>query len=171
MNRKLDFKAVNQKGSVLVITLLVLAAISIIGVTSLNMSTTELKIVCNEREIKEVYYLSESAVMEGLQRLIATPAVDLNEKIQPWHHRKMTISEEKIDFRDPRFWDADGKGQDNSRRSALDSDSSFAAVESRLASGSSAIVTESRLYMNKVYGLTKKHEALNIVEVGYYLRY
>ena len=155
----------------LVVALLVLAVLSILGAVSIHTSITDLNISRNEREIEEVFYLSESAAMEGVQRLIDTPTVDLSEKTQPWHHSKLSIKRDKLDFRDPRLWDADGPDRKNAMRSMLDPGSFFAAVETRLASGSSAIVTESRLYMNRVYGLSVKYDAFNIVEIGYYQRY
>jgi hypothetical protein len=162
---------INEDGSALVIVLLVTMAISILGVVSLNTSVVELDIARNERDIGEIFYLSESAALEGLQRLVDSPSIDLEEKVQFWHHSDRTMNTQSISFRDPQKWDIDGQGEDNGMRSELDPDGFFAAVEHRLATGSSAIVTESRLYLNKVYGLSTKHNAANIVEIGYYLRY
>ncbi len=161
----------NPNGSILVVVLLVMTAISILGIMSINTSTVELRIARNEREVREVFYLSESAAIEGVQRLIDTPPIDLEEKIQCWHHGIETATAENLNFRDPQKWDVDGRGEDNGRRSALDQNAFFSAVEHRLATGSSAIVTESRLYMNQVYGLSTKYNAVSLVEIGYYLRY
>jgi hypothetical protein len=163
--------ALNKRGSALVIMLLVMTAISILGVMSINTSAVELHIAHNEREIGEIFYLSEGATMEGVQRLVDSPAIDLEEKIQFWHHSEDALKTEKISFRDPQKWDVDGRGVDNGMRSALDPATFFAAVEHRLATGSSAIVTESRLYLNQVYGLSTKYHAVNLVEIGIYQRY
>jgi hypothetical protein len=160
-----------QSGSALVVVLLVMTALAILGVMSINTSTVELDITRNEREVRETFYLSESAVLEGVQRLIDTPRIDLEEKIESWHHDEWALRAVSVDFRDPQYWDADGHGEDNALQSQLDANTYIAAVEHRLASGSSAILTESRLYMNQVYGLSTKHDALSLVEVGYYLRY
>jgi len=161
----------NQRGSTLVIVLLVMTAISIIGVMSINTSIVELNIARNERENGQIFYLSESAAMEGVQRLVDSPLIDLEEKIQFWHHSVDAMKAKRINFRDPQKWIVDGKSADNAMQSGLDSDAYFAAVEHRLATGSSAIVTESRLYMNQVYGLSTKYNTANLVEIGYYLRY
>jgi hypothetical protein len=163
--------AFNKDGAALVIVLLVLTAISILGVMSINTSAVELDITRNEREIGEIFYLSESAAMEGMQRLVDSPLIDLEEKVQFWHHSDETARTGNISFRDPQKWDIDGQGEDNGMQSTLDPNVYFAAVEHRLATGSSAIVTESRLYMNRVYGLSNKYNAANIVEIGFYLRY
>lgn len=159
------------RGSTLVVVLLIMAAISIFGAMSLNFSSVELQISGNERQMREVFYLSESAALEGVQRLENTPRIDLEDKVYYWHHRGDAKGHDKLDFRDLQQWDADGHGEDNARKSALDSKSCFAAVEHRLAAGSSAIVTGPRLYLNQVFGMSDKYKSGNLVEIGYQLRY
>jgi hypothetical protein len=154
-----------------VVVLLVMAVISIFGAISLNISSVELEISYNERQMREVYYLSEGAALEGVQRLVDAPRIDLEDKLYFWHHEEDAANCDKIDFRDPQQWDIDGRGEDNAKQSALGSQSFFAATEHRLAAGSSAVVTESRLYMNRVYGFCSKHKAMDLVEIGYQLRY
>lgn len=158
-------------GSTLVVVLLIMTAISILGVMSINTSAVELDIARNEREIREIFYLTESAAMEGVQRLADTAVIDLEDKIQCWHHSAETVSTEKIDFRIPQKWEVSGQDKDNAMQSALDPNVFFAAVEHRLATGSSAVVTQSRLYMNQVFGLSTKYNVNSLVEIGYYLRY
>jgi hypothetical protein len=161
----------NGRGSTLVAVLLIMAAISIFGVMGLNISSVELQISCNERQMREVFYLTESAALEGVQRLENALRIDLEDKVFFWHHRGDDTGHDKINFRDLQQWDADGFGEDNARKSALDSKSCFAAVEHRLASGSSAIVTGPRLYLNQVFGMSDKYKSGNLVEIGYQLRY
>lgn len=161
----------SARGSTLVAVLLIMAAVSIFGTMSLNISSVELKISYNERQTREVFYLSEGASLEGLQRLVNAPRIDLEDKIYYWHHGENAASRDKTDFRDPRQWKIDGRDGNNAMQSALDTQSYFSAVEHRLAVGSSAVVTGPRLYMNQVYGLCSKHQAMNLVEIGYQLRY
>ena len=160
-----------QKGSALLIVMLVMSALAILGVMSINTSTVELSITRNEREIREVFYLSESAAMEAVQRLIDTPVIDLEDKKLSWHHSRAAARRGEIDFRIPSAWDADGRGEDNAMQSKLGENVFIAAVEYRLASGSSAVCTESRLYLNRAYGLSTRYNAVNLVEMGFYLRY
>lgn len=161
----------SDRGSTLVAVLLIMAAVSIFGVVSLNISSVELKISYNERQMREAFYLSESASLEGVQRLVNAPRIDLEDKIYFWHHDENAANRDKTDFRDPRQWKIDGRDGTNAMQGALDPQSYFLAVEHRLAVGSSAVVTGPRLYMNKVYGLCSKHKAMNLVEIGYQLRY
>lgn len=153
------------------VVLLFMAAISIAGVMSLNLSSVEIEISSNERQMREVFYLSEGAALEGVQRLVNAPWIDLEDKIYFWHHAGNAADREKTDYRDPLQWKIDGRGSDNAMQSALDPQSYFSAVEHRLAAGSSAVVTGTRLYMNQVYGLCSKYKAMNLVEIGYQLRY
>jgi PilX N-terminal len=160
-----------QKGSALVITLLVLTAVTILGVASIDSSVIELKISANEREMRENFYLAEGAAMEGVQRLSALEKEDLNEQFVIWHHPKQGSQNGQIDFRDPAQWDGDGAGNDNCLPSALAPKTYLAAVEWKVATGGSLIATESRLYQNRVYGLSTRNGARNLIEIGYNLRY
>ena len=161
----------DERGSTLVAVLLIMTAVSIIGVVSLNISSVELKISHNERLMRETFYLSEGAAFEGVQRLANAPRMDLEDKVSFWHHRGDAADRDRINFRDPQQWKISGLKEDNAQQSALDAESFFSAVEHRLAAGSSAVVTESRLYLNQVYGLSRKYDASNLVEIGYQLRY
>jgi hypothetical protein len=160
-----------QSGSALVITLMVLAALTILGVASLNTSVVELKIARNEREVRETFCLAEGAVAEGVQRLSALQAVDLNEQYLPWHHPRKSVENNRVDFRDLNRWDVDGLGEDNALVSPMSADTFIAAVEWKVATGGSLVQTQSRLYQNRVYGRCDRYGTGTLVEMGYYLRY
>ncbi|MFZ1984114.1 MAG: PilX N-terminal domain-containing pilus assembly protein [Desulfatitalea sp.] len=161
----------SQSGSALVITLMVLIAVTILGIAAVSTSVVELKIARNEREIRETFYLAEGAAAEGVQRLNAMSAVDLNEQYVSWHHPRKALASHPVDFRDRSQWDVDGIGEDNGLQSPLAPETFIAAVEWKVATGGSLVQTESRLYQNRVYGLCDKYAAGTIVEIGYYLRY
>jgi len=154
-----------------VAVLWVMAAVSILGVMSINLSSVELEISCNERQMREVFYLSEGAALEGVQRLVNAPRIDLEDKIYFWHHDEKAANPDETNFRDPKKWKTSGRDEGNAMQSALDPQCYYSVVEHRLAAGSSAVVTGTRLYMNRIYGLCGKHKATNTVEIGYQLRY
>lgn len=160
-----------EKGSVIVVVLLVITAMSILSILTILISAIGLEISCNERELRKNFYSAESAAMEGIQRLINAPQIDLEEKKLFWHHRATTMNTQNHGFREPVFWDVDGKYPDNGFQSPMDQQTFFASVERRLATGSSAVMTASRLYMNEVYGMSTKNNVREIVEIGFYLRY
>jgi hypothetical protein len=153
------------------VVLLVTLAISILGIMNINISTVERDISHNESLMREDFYLSEGAALEGIQRLVDASRIDLEDKFFVWHHAENAVDMDEMNFRDSRQWHADGRSEDNAMQSALDSQSYFAAVEHRLAAGSSAITTEPRLYLNRVFGLCTRHNAAKVVEIGYQLRY
>lgn len=161
----------DRSGSALLITLLVLTGVTIIGIACINTTIVEMKISSNGHEMRESFYLAESAAMEGVQRLINISDVDLNERILSWHHPRRDPVDGAIDFRDPTQWDADGVGQGNCLQSALDPNAFMAAVEWKVAAGGSLVMTESRLYQNRVYGRCTKHDNGNLIEIGYNVRY
>jgi hypothetical protein len=160
-----------QCGSALLITLMVLTALTILGVAALNTSGVELKISRNEKEVRETFCLAEGAAAEGVQRLSAAAAVDLNEQYLPWHHARKAAENNRVNFRDLNRWDVDGRGEDNGLVSPMAPDTFIAAVEWKVATGGSLIQTQSRLYLNRIYGLCDKYGSGELVEIGYYLRY
>jgi hypothetical protein len=161
----------NQQGSVLLITILVLVAVSVLGVAGIQSGIIELKLAGNERRVRETFYLAESAAMEGLQRLTAVQGIDLNEQFTFWHHRKKDAEEVPIDFRALSQWDVDGKQDDNARQSLVGPQTYFAAIEWQVATGGSLVMTGSRLYQNRIYGICLQQQPADLVEIGYYLRY
>lgn len=158
-------------GSIVLIAVLMLLAISIFGIVSLNTSAVELYIARNERDLREILYLAESAAMEGVQRLLDTKTIDLEETHLFWHHSITDLADMEIDFRNPAHWKLNGDAEDNGCPSSISPHTYMAAVEWDVATGGSLVVTESRLYVNRIYGLCRKNGADDIVEIGYRLRY
>ncbi len=161
----------SNNGSVLVTTLLVLLAITILGVAGINMSVVESKIARTEKEVRETFYLTEGAAMECVQRLIGTDPVDKIEQFPFWFHSKGEAKGLGADFRHPKDWDVDGKGEDNGLMSPMHNDTYIAAVEWRVATGGSLVQTGSRLYQNRAYGLCTRYDINSVIEIGYYMRY
>ncbi len=68
--RQLFSHTANEEGSVIVIAIMVLALLTIVGVMSTGTSVTESFIVRNVALHKQNVYLTEAAVMEGLQKVM-----------------------------------------------------------------------------------------------------
>lgn len=164
-------RSTKPRGSAIVMVLLVMAALTVLGVMSMHSGLIELQLVRNGKEGTKRFYLAESAALEGIQRIADTDSIDLEDKILQWHHAMVDVEKSEIDFRKPEAWRKDGKKGDNAISGTVEKNVYIAAVEWRLATGSSAIVTGSRLYMNRIYGLCNRDEHPFIVEVGYYKRY
>jgi hypothetical protein len=68
-------------------------------------------------------------------------------------------------------WDVDQKEPDNGIPANVGEDTYITAVEWQIAAGSSLISTESRLYVNRIYGLCTKNHTDTLIEIGYKSRY
>lgn len=162
----------DESGSVLLIALLVMIAISVLGVLGIQSSIVELDLVRNERDIQEAFHLSESAALEGIELLVNSSKEDRQDNQPVWHHARKTMEALNCDLRDMTQWDADGQGQDdNSIKSKFSQESLIAAVEWDVAAGGSLVMTQSRLIVTRVYGLCTKHNAGQLIEIGYAMRY
>jgi Tfp pilus assembly protein PilX len=158
-------------GSALIITLLVLVAMTLLGMACIQSGIIELKISSNERQMRENFLLAESAAMEGVQRLAGMTTEDLNLPSTFWHHSKLDPASSDLDFRDPGKWHKGDHENQNCLTSATDPTAHIAIVQWKVSSASSLVMTENRLYQNRVYGLCSKHGADNLVEIGFNLRY
>ena len=69
----------NQKGVILVVTLLVMVVLSLLGATFLTLATTESKIAFNEKEARQAFYAAEAGVQEALIRMNLDPSSVTNE--------------------------------------------------------------------------------------------
>ncbi len=161
----------HPSGSILLVVLLVIASLTLLGVLAINTTAVDMAIARNHRDLRESFYLAEAAAMEGLQRMLNSPAVDLAECHFIWHHSATEVEQSHLDFRRPGNWHTDDPQHANALQSPLDAHTFLAATESRVAGGSSLIATDSRLYVNRLYGLCTKHDADNVVQIGYYMRY
>jgi hypothetical protein len=88
-------------GSAIVVVLLVTAALTVLGVMSINSGLIELQLVRNGKECTKRFYLAESAALEGIQRIADTSAIDLEDKTLHWHHAMVDVERSEIDFRKP----------------------------------------------------------------------
>lgn len=160
-----------SSGYALIVVLLVMGALTVLGIVAINITVVDLEIARSHRELRENFYLAEAAAMEGIQRLLNSPGIDLVECFPFWYHDLAKVERDRLEFRHPENWHTSDPRHANALQSALDPNAFMAAAEQRVAGGSSLIATESRLYLTRVYGLCMKYNAENLVQVGYYMRY
>lgn len=65
MNNKLN----NNKGFALILSLLIMAAMTAIGLAAVTTATTDMMIAKNEYEAKKAFYLAEAGIVEALTRM------------------------------------------------------------------------------------------------------
>lgn len=123
--KKIQISVDNQNGSVIVVTLLVLALMTIIGISSSNTVIQELFITRNVGFYKQNIYIGESVINEAIQDLLITswdsdPDVRMqllpNQTTLNWVHNLQEWEDNNMldDWYDPestdRFLDVDGGG-------------------------------------------------------------
>lgn len=161
----------NERGSVLVIAVLLLAFLSILGISVTTTSTTEVQIAGNDRRYKQNVYRAEAAALEGAQRLEnETSKQTLMNRTPAWLRGSgnMTV---------PSSWDHDGAGgNDNSQAASAGIDSEgntyFSVVDRGIASGSSlSMGGGTQLHEYAIYGFYSGSQGQVLVEIGYRKRY
>lgn len=155
----------NEQGSTLVMALILLAVLTVMGISSINSSTTEFKIVQNEKIYLDNFYLAESAVRESLQRIESAGSDTLGDRSFPLSWLKQYSS--STDMGDTGNWSS---GTNAAASSVSDAD--YAVVETGIAKGGSLDMTAtSNLYdyIARGWGHTNNGNAL--IEVGYKKRH
>lgn len=160
-----------QSGAVLIICLLILTAVTVLGLVGINAGVTDLRIAGNHKRLGHALYLAEGAAMEGIQRLANAPVIDLQDRTLLWCHSRSALDAAHLDLRRATHWPDIGHPQAFALQSSLGPDVQIAAVEWSLAAGSSMVATEPRLYLNRVYGRSTRFRADHLVEIGFQMRY
>lgn len=168
----------NDDGSAIVIVLIILAALTLIGVFATNTTVVELQIVRNEAVYKQNFYRAESAVIEAAQwleenlTLTTTPAWMINDGTA---NSDMTNLINWRDNADPPNWLANIQKSPNLDDSAdLQNNTSYAAVSHGIAAGSSLKMTGgSNLYDHSIYGLfdSTTRQGRSLIGMGYRKRF
>lgn len=160
-----------RTGAVLVVCVLILTAVTVLGLVGIHAAVVELQIATNHTQMGHGLYLAEGAALEGVQRLANAAAIDLQDQSFFWHHSRSALKAAHLDLRCSAHWLNIGNLRKLALESSLGPDVQLAAVEWSLAAGSSMIATQSRLYLNRVYGRSTRFQADHLVEIGYQLRY
>ncbi len=160
-----------QSGTVLVLCVLILTAVTVLALAGIHAGAMDLQIATNHARLGHGLYLAEGAALEGIQRLANAATTDLHDRSFFWHHSRSELEAVNLDLRCPAHWSAVGNKPTLALQSGLGPDVQLAAVEWSLAAGSSLVATEPRLYLNRVYGRSNRSQAGHLVEIGYQLRY
>jgi len=166
----------NQKGSALIIALIVMAVLNLVGLSVINTATVENKIVRNERVYQENFYLAESSVNEAAQKIENETTSD---KLIPshsswlWMHDMVDSNGNHMDFSDVDKWVHSDSSSDNAEQSAASTHALFSSVFKGIAKGSSLDIgdTNTRLYEYAVFGQGKSSNGSVIIEIGYLKRF
>jgi len=159
----------NENGSTIVVALILLALLTLLGVSSTNTCTTELAIVRNEALYKRSFYRAEGAAMEAAQKMAdeAADQLRLETTALAW------LNDSTVDLTDTSNWTGNSAESDNVSDGANES-TLFAVRSEGIAQGASLTMTSgTQLYQFSVHGLYESeqtHSRSHIV-IGYRKRF
>ena len=154
----------NERGSALILALLLLAVLTVIGVTSTNTSSIELKIVQNERIYQKNFYKAEAAVFEAAQRLESESDPD---ELRPATTTFTWLKDDSLDLENLTVITV------NSASSFIDAvNTRYASTAKGIVEGGSLDMTKSsNLYGFEVFGLSQEQKGRVFIKIGYKKRY
>jgi hypothetical protein len=159
----------NQQGAALIIVLIVMAVLTLVGLSAINTATVENKIVGNERIYQENFYLAESCVNEAAQKIESeTNSDNLLPSLSGWDWLHDSGNSE--DFTDAGNWKIDTL-DDNAEKAAVSDDALYSTVSKGVRKGSSLDIGATRLYEYAVFGQGKSKNGSVIIEIGYLKRF
>lgn len=169
-----DFKYRAERGSALIVVLVVLVMISLIGAVALNHTSTELKLAHNSRCYKQNVYRAEAAIMEIAQ--IMEIESDPGTNLKPNTSSSVWLSDGTGNT--PEFspeteeWVFSGSTP-NAKYSPIypDNESGYTVVFEGLAPGSSYGMNTTRLWQYGVYGISTVCNGETGVVAGYRIRF
>jgi Tfp pilus assembly protein PilX len=154
----------SEEGSVMVVALIVLAMLTIIGISASNTSTTELQIVRNDLFYRINFYKAEAAAREGAQT-VANLAKSSPTEVNPGQTTQSWLVDPAaagINMQEIAALEAIGE---NSSVVADAATAYAAAFVGR--TGSVAAENESQVYHFNLYGLHADDDGRALIEMGY----
>jgi len=170
----------NENGSAVVLALIILALVTIIGISSSNTSTTELKIVRNERVHQLNFYQAEASAYEAAQRIEQEINTDqLIPDISGYDWMNDDVIDDTVNLSTLSasgdwtvFGFANSGSGGYSDPSLIDPNTaSYFSTAKGVKSGSSLDIGSSRLYSFAAYGLSERNNGKVLIEIGYLRRF
>mgnify|MGYP006294679815 CR=1 FL=1 len=159
----------NEKGSAIVIALMLLSLLTVMGIWSTRKSNIETLIAGNEVARKQTFYRTESGVIEGGFSIEEAAKGDL----LAWSPDWLVEAGVAQDMTDPNNWDFDlVGGDDTAAPSTIDGDVGFCALDKGITSGDSLLMTGATQV--RTYAVYSFHDSRNgqaLMEVGYKRRF
>lgn len=151
-----------EKGSVMVVALLVMAIVSVIGAMTLNQSTAEIQVASYDRAAKEAFYQAEGAAIQVAQQIEVETSENLKNRTATW----LNDGEQDVDFSDDDQW------TDEQTVASTELVARYGAVDQGVASGSSLLLSEpSNLHQFITYGKYNSISVKKLIAIEYRKRF
>lgn len=167
----------NERGVVLVVALLMMVALTIIGIAATSTTMLELQIAGNSKVSTMNFYTAESAALEGAQRLInetseavLLPAINNSSQSADLVRSAASTSTGLTADKDNLDYDGDGNIDINDLSPSLMTVANATVGEvvtlNGVKSGSSLGMDTSRVYDYTSYGVSQSNRGNIIIKVG-----
>ena len=161
----------NERGTAIVMGLVVMLILTVVGITAVNTSTVELQIVRNEGIYKEDLYLAEGAAHEAIQTIwgiARTDPYDLLDRTPGWPSAK----DLDVELADVGYaYIDDPENNVIGQASPIGAQTSFSAVDIGIARPGSLEMTGTNIHEFAVYGQSNKNNGRVLIQIGYRERY
>lgn len=159
----------NEKGSAIVLALMLLSLLTVMGIWSTRKSNIETLIAGNEVARKQTFYRTEGGVIEGGFAIEEAVASDLKGRTPAW----LTEKSAAPDMTDPANWDFDNVGGDDTAvATQIDPEVGFCALDKGITSGDSLLMTgATQVRTYAVYSFHDSRMGQALLEVGYKRRF
>lgn len=156
----------NQRGSVLLVALIILLLASVIGLNALTMTSTELKISGNDRSYKQNFYRAEAVIKEAAFALENEDEPEPSNTDLPWLSDGSDPENSFHPESEP--WKESGSDA-NASNSAFytDNTAKFCAVRLRVAPGSNEDMGADRKWEYVIYGRSELSSGQVELAAGY----
>ncbi len=165
----------NEKGSAIVLAMMVLVVVTIMGITAINLSNTELGIIRNDQIYNQNFYMAEAAVMQAAQIIDSLDGIADYDDLMPssttleWINDNSTGS--GTDFTLPANWDDDDlpaapNNDDNAKHLRFNSNCWYAVNYEGKQAGSSIKSGELSVNTYSLYGLSQLNRGEVLLTIG-----
>jgi len=150
-----------QDGSIAGIVLLILTILTLIGLTSVYSSNTEVITAGNEIVSKQNLYRAEAAAVENTQSLETADGDDLLDADNfNWLNNPGVLSD-PANILNPDNW------TDVFSQTAIDADTRYLCIYEGIVAGGSLDMSVSQIRAFSIYGRSREHNGLSVVRLGY----
>jgi len=159
----------NEKGSAIVLALMLLSLLTVMGIWSTRKSNIETLIAGNEVARKQTFFRTEGGVIEGGFRIEETDPGVLAARSPDWLYEASIAP----DMTDPDNWEFQGDPSDDTAvASDLDSEVGYCALDKGITAGDSLLMTGStQVRTYAVYSFHNSRDGQSLMEVGYKRRF
>lgn len=146
----------NQKGSAIVMALMILVVLSLIGIAVSRTSNTEIQIAANDVTLKQNFYQAEAATLE------AVDALENASDTQLIARTGLNWLNVLLDMTNDTNWSGT-----TSTTSSLDANTAYSVVDIGIASGASLDVSASSVHEYAIFGRYNNTDGEVMVQIGY----